>query len=376
MSRIARAIQVSAVAWLVLLAWPVYEQVHADPKPLELVVTLGALGVYVGMYVWLWLTRVPGRISWPTLLAVMSLIGIAIGLNLALRAEARWMLLFAYAVITPGFVLPARIGILMVVFTTAVGTLTFFVLQTKPPPDLSYPPLALDLNIALQGLLLGLGAAGVGQLVKTNSKLEAARAEIASLAIEAERQRFSRDLHDLLGHSLSLIALKAELAGRLVFQDASASAAEMRDVEQAARRALGEVREAVTGYRSSTLSAELDGARAALSAASIELAYKHAAGPLPADVEEVLSWALREGVTNLLRHSQARRCTISVSRRDGQAHLEIADDGRGSDMDRPSLGLGLRGLNERVSNRGGRLVAHALPGRGFRLAVSMPVAGS
>jgi two-component system sensor histidine kinase DesK len=210
--------------------------------------------------------------------------------------------------------------------------------------------------------------------------LRAARNELARLAVAEERLRFARDLHDLLGHSLSLIALKSELAGQLATTAPERAAAEMRDVEGVARTALHEVREAVAGYRQPSLASELRDAREILTAADIACAYDGASVSVPAAVEAVLAWTVREGVTNVIRHSRARHCTIRVTNEDGHAGVEVIDDGAGApavSASAPSAGgssgNGLAGLAERVAALDGRCEAGSRPEGGFRLSVVLPV---
>jgi two-component system sensor histidine kinase DesK len=163
-----------------------------------------------------------------------------------------------------------------------------------------------------------------------NMQLNEARAELARLAVAEERERFARDLHDLLGHSLSVIALKAELARRMLADGPHDAANEVAELEQVARTALTEVREAVSGYRQPTLDGELAGARMALSAAGIEADIQYARVPLDPAVEAVLAWAVREGATNVIRHSGARHCTLKISATLTDASVEVIDDGRGA----------------------------------------------
>ena len=219
-------------------------------------------------------------------------------------------------------------------------------------------------------MLVGFAAVAGRLLVEANQQLSQAREQIARLAVGEERLRFARDLHDLLGHSLSVIALKSELAGRLIKTTPGLAANEVEDIEQVARDALREVRDAVAGYRQPSLSAELAGAREALTAAGIELRAEGEHMPLPPAVEAVLAWALREGVTNVMRHSQAKRCNIRIFKKDGSAAVEVVDDGRGGT---PEPGSGLHGLRERVLERGGTLTAEPLPHEGFRLRVTVPL---
>jgi len=215
---------------------------------------------------------------------------------------------------------------------------------------------------------------------RANRELRAAREELAELAVGEERNRIARDLHDTLGHSLSLIALKSELARRLLPDDPARAAAEIADVEHVAREALASVRETVSGYRQPTLAIELAGARAALAAAGIVGDVEPAPDGLPRDVDAVLGWAVREGVTNVLRHSDAARARIRVVVDDHVQAVEVEDDGFGPDgaasEGRPAggpAGTGIAGLRERAATLGGSLEAGPLPGRGFRLRVAVPV---
>jgi two-component system sensor histidine kinase DesK len=223
----------------------------------------------------------------------------------------------------------------------------------------------------LNDLLVGFAAVAGCLLIEANQQLSQAREQIARLAVGEERLRFARDLHDLLGHSLSVIALKSELAGRLVKNTPGLAAHEVGDIEKVARDALREVRDAVAGYRQPTLAAELAGAGEALTAAGIEFHVDQDHAPLPPTVEAVLGWTVREGVTNVMRHSEATRCAIRITSKDSQATVEVVDNGRGGT---PEAGSGLRGLRERVLERGGTLTAEPLPHEGFRLRVTLPLA--
>ncbi len=208
-------------------------------------------------------------------------------------------------------------------------------------------------------------------LRERNAELTEARAELARTAVAQERERFARDLHDLLGHTLSVIALKAELAGRLLPDRPEQAATEVREVEQVARNALSEVRQAVSGYRQPTLDGELAGARMALAAAGIQAEVQRAQVALDPAVEAVLAWAVREGATNVIRHSGAKRCTMRISAGLTDAGVEVIDDGGGSRNGH--RGNGLAGLGERAEVLHGHVVAGGLPDGGFRLAVSIPV---
>src|ERR1700737_4711365 len=151
--------------------------------------------------------------------------------------------------------------------------------------------------------IVGLSVVAGRLLIDANRQLSLAREQIARLAVGKERLRFARDLHDLIGHSLSVIALKSELAGRLIKNKPGLAAHEVEDIDKVARDALREVREAVTGYRQPALAAELAGAHEALTVAGIDLHVDEDRTSLPPAVEAVLAWTVREGVTNVMRHS-------------------------------------------------------------------------
>ena len=228
----------------------------------------------------------------------------------------------------------------------------------------------LSLIGVLQLLLIGFGAIGIARLVGTIAELHAAREQLARMAVEQERARFARDVHDLMGHSLSVITLKGELASQLIDSAPEEARSEVRDIVRVARNALREVREAVSGYRQPTLASELAGAQAALAAAGIECQIEQSAGAMTAATEAVLAWTVREGATNVIRHSKARRCSVVLNRDDDDVRLDIVDDGAGGVA--PEAGNGLRGLGERVREQGGRLEAGPLPQQGFRLRVALP----
>ena len=190
-------------------------------------------------------------------------------------------------------------------------------------------------------------------------------------AADEERLRLARDLHDLLGHSLSLITIKSQLARRLLAPDDSPAAVEVADIERVARQSLQDVRHAVDGYRQPSFAAALVGAQAALDAAGIHSTIEQAVGTLPTGVDTALAWAVSEGVTNVIRHSRAAACSIRLTRDGGEARLEITDNGPQSGTNTP--GNGLRGLRERAAARGGRVDAGPLPQGGFRVQVSVPL---
>jgi two-component system sensor histidine kinase DesK len=218
-------------------------------------------------------------------------------------------------------------------------------------------------------LLIGVGNHMGAHAHSAGEKLRLADAEIEHLAKVAERERIARDLHDLLGHTLSLITLKAELARKLVDRDPQRAKEEMLDVERTSRAALADVREAISGYRGEGLAAELIRARKTLETAGIVVNSTIAELPLTPAQETVLALALREAVTNVVRHAQAQQCSVQLL---GDAHrctLEIADNGRGADTPE---GNGLRGMRERLEALGGSLERQTKAGT--RLVIQLPLA--
>ncbi|HEX4252381.1 MAG TPA: histidine kinase [Pseudonocardia sp.] len=195
--------------------------------------------------------------------------------------------------------------------------------------------------------------------------LRQARGEVRTLAVAGERARLARDLHDVLGHSLTTITVKTALARRLVESDAPKTRVleEIRDTEDLSRRALADIRSTVSGQRRMSLAVELVSARAALRAAGIEADLPHAVDDVLAGLEEPLAYVLREGVTNVVRHSGARHCTVRL----GARWLEVLDDGPGAGSPAGSPGNGLTGLTERLAAVHGSLTAGPLPTGGYRL---------
>lgn len=234
-----------------------------------------------------------------------------------------------------------------------------------------------------------------GRQRETEDRLGVAQDELTRLAVVEERARFSRDLHDVLGHSLTVVAMKSELAGRLAEADPARAGREMREVEQLAREALQGLRQAVSGYREADLDAELVSACSALRAAGIEATVPTSGGVVAQDVRSLFAWAVREGVTNVLRHAGASRVRVTLSR----TAVTIEDDGTGADLARPGpfrggadgragsggagvggagvggagaatlSGNGLRGMRERADAVGATVTTGRSPLGGFLLRV-------
>ncbi|MGJ6962417.1 sensor histidine kinase [Streptosporangium sp. G11] len=202
---------------------------------------------------------------------------------------------------------------------------------------------------------------------------EEGREAQARLAVTEERLRFSRDLHDLVGHSLSAIAVKSEVAAKLSGVDAARAAGEMDEVRALARQALREIRTAVRGYRTVDLDAELRAMTAVLEAGGIRCTLETPRDQVPEGTATLLAWVVREGTTNVLRHSSATGCRITITLREGGVVLEMTNDGVTGVAGRG--GTGLIGLSERVAAIGGTITAGPGGPGEFRLRAMVPLEG-
>ncbi|MFC5146202.1 sensor histidine kinase [Streptomyces aureoversilis] len=298
--------------------------------------------------------------------ALAALLSVAVVLSLTLGGA--WLVLFVYVCVASGAVLPTKLSRITIPLVT--GVLAGLGAMTPGAPEY----LAA---LVIPALLGGFAMVGVRQMAMTTRALREARATVAHLAANEERLRLARDLHDLLGHSLSLITLKSELAGRMLPDRPDQAAQQVADIERVSRQALVDVREAVSGFRRPTLEAELAGARTALAAAGIAADLARAATDhpdLPPDEEGALAWALREAVTNVVRHSAARRCEITLAEEGDELCLTVSDNGRGPRGGPP--GNGLTGLSERLHLADGRLETGPGPRGGFRLRAFVPLSRS
>ncbi|MGW5660255.1 sensor histidine kinase [Streptomyces sp. NPDC003758] len=355
--------------WLVFLSSPVHDLASGRHTTGGTAAGWLGLAAFVAVYLSL-LFRNMGRPYTRRFIGgiVVVLAALATLLNLTL-GPSNWLGLFVYVSVACGATLPLRTAYWAIPATGAVMALVGF--QGAAADEVE--------NLLLLVVLIGYAMTGVGQLVRTTIELRKARATVAQLAANEERLRLARDLHDLLGHSLSLITLKSELAGRMLPDHPEKAAQQVADIERVSRQALVDVREAVTGYRRPRLSAELAGAQVALTAAGVtaDIPTEPDLTGVAEESESVLAWALREAVTNVVRHSGAGRCTIEVLQRqtlDGRMlELSVEDDGSGGAGNGP--GNGLTGLTERLEKAGGTLEAGRVR-HGFRLVARVPVGAS
>jgi two-component system, NarL family, sensor histidine kinase DesK len=331
------------------------------------VVAVVAFGVqYVTIFAALSRTRRAGRSPepWWAVRALGS--SIALFLVAAFTVGQSSLAMFVFIAVQGVFILPRRTGMALAALLIVVEETLSRIVPGWAPVD------GLWISIALASVAVW----GITGMIERNVELARAQATIADLAVQTERARFARDLHDILGHSLTVLTVKAELAGRLVGIDPERAGQEIAEVEQLARHALADVRAAVSGYREATLPRELASARVALEAAGIVAELPGAVDDVPPERRELLAWAIREGVTNVVRHSKAGRAWVRLDRNG----VEIADDGVGPDVagtsplaeqgDRSDAREhGLAGLRERAAAAGGHVVVGRRDGGGFILRV-------
>ncbi len=316
----------------------------------ELPLTLLGLVVFLALYFRGWWLEDRRRL---TPIAGIALLGVLYApINFGANA------FFIFAAAFAGSLRPSRVALRSILVLTALAGLTGWWFQLSPMfwlPALIFTPL-------IGGLCLH------QQTVRSaNAQLRLSRQEVRRLARVAERERIARELHDLLGHTLSTITLKASLAARLAARDPTRAAAEMREVELISREATQEVRGAVAGYRTRSLEEELTSARTALEAAGVAFEVQGSVPSLAPIEEGVLALALREAVTNVVRHAEARRCKVIFSLDDDELRLEVADDGRGACGPE---GSGLLGMRERLASLGGKL--QRITDVGTRLIIRLP----
>lgn len=353
--------------WLIFLSSPVEDLVnggHTTGATLA-----GALGltVFVGVYLTL-VFRNMGRPFGPRVVLTLGGILGVLAPVLAYTLGGAWLGLFVYLSVAWGATLPLRVAY----WAIPASAVTMYLIGLHSDEGEAR-------GLVVLVLLIGFAMTGVGQLVRTTIELRKARATVAQLAANEERLRLARDLHDLLGHSLSLITLKSELAGRMLPGHPDKAAQQVADIEQVSRQALVDVREAVTGYRRPRLGVELAGTQVALTAAGVvaEIRAEPDLTGVPEEAEAALAWALREAVTNIVRHSGADKCLVQLAHcqtLDGPVlELCVEDNGSGGSGNGP--GNGLTGLTERLQKTGGTLEAGRIK-HGFRLVARVPTATS
>jgi two-component system, NarL family, sensor histidine kinase DesK len=360
-------------AWLIwlfamlgFLAYPVGDLVTRGLNQVLVALVLALLAVHAATWMrtmWLALaTTVPFRTIVPWLV-----VDTVVTSGLAFSLHGQFETLFIYASIAFAVSLPLRWTLPAIAASTAAALLV----DLPVPVDV---PLNGGVGSVLFGQLSFVFFLGLMMLFYRRSmllilELRRARQGLARLAVSEERLRIARDLHDLLGHSLTTISLKSQLALRLAGKDAQVSQ-EIADIHDVAQAALIDVRQTVTGYRRTRLADEVQRATALLRSAGITTHVDAQSTDLPPDIESLLGWIVREGCTNIVRHSRARHTRITLELSSCMAELAIEDDGIGGDF---HAGNGLTGLSERVLAANGSLSFEPPSRSGFRLLAQIPI---
>lgn len=364
----ARPLGTSRIGWLWAAVWLVYLAVpvrtawrHRDTVAgvVAVLALLAFAGGFAAYFAWMRAHRIrTGELHAGPVWAMLS--GMVLLLVIAAPGAGEDVVAGAvYVGVTAAMTLPARQVIAVVAALAAAAAVLPRVVPGWESLDGFIPEL----------LLATFAAYGVGQVLKRNIELAHARQQLVGLAVSQERERLARDVHDILGHSLTVVTMKAELAGRLLEEAAPApgldrARAEIADVETLARAALADVRATAAGTRTVSLPGELAAARRALETAGIAADLPIATDEVPASLRELFAWVVREGVTNVVRHSGARRCAVALD----AVSVEVRDDGRGAVP--AGGGSGLAGLRARAEAAGCRLVTGISPEGGFLLRVS------
>lgn len=343
------------LVWLVYLA----SQPAFDPEAglLDWLLVLLMIAAFLPVYFWTWTQEGEGgrRGLWGV--AGMALLGLSFS-----PLNAGSSSFFIYAAAAVGYLAPPRVAMRWVagLLALVVASATF--------SGVPWPYVLMSF-IFPGAMVLIIGGLNIFEAEKgrANAKLHLAHEEIERLAKVAERERIGRDLHDLLGHTLSVITLKSELASKLAQTDPERAEREMAEVAGVSRGALKEVREAVRGLREGGLMGEVEGAKRALSAAGVAFSYHAEPFPLSPAQESTLALALREAVTNVVRHAHATRCTARLARQGEMVTLTVEDDGCAEPAPE---GTGLAGMRERAEALGGSFRRRL--GDGTRLTVSLP----
>lgn len=351
---------VLSCVWLLYLIDPLSDLL-GDPHPTwERVVGLALSAVFVfayGFTIYSGFARMHGARRWGLALFPAGLLAIALVMSSFVGSSAATYVIFAVAgaiVVWPPLA-TTQLSVLAVLWVSWIL------------PWLLGEPASIELGIimaAVAGLMFV-----IRRMQGQEAVIRRAHEDLAALAVDAERARFSRDLHDIVGHSLTAIIVKAELARKLAERRPENVAPEVSDIERLARETLEDVRRTVAGYREVTLAGELASARSVLAAAGIAADLPHAVDEVPGELRVLFGWVVREGVTNVVRHSRARSCRVELT----ATSVEVIDDGRGGTA---GPGTGLTGLRERVAALGGTLTATSEESGGFRLRAVVPEAVS
>ena len=346
------------------LVWPAVDTYQQGGLAgTSLLLAIAAVVAYSLLYGWFCIYGYRFRDAWVPIADATLLTLLAVALDHLTGSAANNYFLIPLLVV--GFGLMPRLAVIAIGVIGLTNLIDQLILLKAPVGEVVLQSVLIIPAIAI----FGGGAIGLRYMLRTLAELRRARVEIAQHAADQERTRIARDLHDVIGHSLSVITLKGEVATRLL-PEGTPGADEVRDMLGLSREALQEVRQVVSGYRQPTLANELMAARVALHAASIDFEVMQKVGALDRESEAVLGWVIREATTNVIRHSGAKHCSVALSREDGFLMIEVLNDGWR--VPQAPSGNGLRGLEERLATLGGTLDATALPTAGFRLRATIP----
>lgn len=341
------------LVWLIYVPFYFISWLYRKPGQIEIAASLAGAAAFLVLFVMIWRRR--GQpVLWQV--AVMFCLGLALS-----PFNTGWSVYTIYAMSFAARMTSRRMAIRTMIALEAI--------LIAMGPLLHNHGWSAWLSGVIFGAIVGFAGLMQADMERKNQELAVAHEEVRALATTAERERISRDLHDLLGHTLTLVAVKAELAARLVSRDAEAAEREMQAVAAAAREALGEVRTAVVGMRGASLAFELDKARQALAAANVQADISALTTDGHPAQEAVLAMALREAVTNVIRHSNATRCEIRLEPSETSLVLTVADDGVGGKI---AEGSGLKGMRARLAAIGGSLKIKS-DKRGARLVATAPL---
>jgi two-component system, NarL family, sensor histidine kinase DesK len=339
--------------WLVFLSFFFFQPFLDHAGLTEWLITLVASTGFVVMYFAIFWSEPP--------LSYLLLVGMAaMGFGLARVNQASFVfIIFSSSFIPWVFSTARRAALALGALLAAIGIDAYFFHAHS--------------GFWVTAFVVSLGVAGsnihFAEKVRADVKLRMAQEEVEHLAKVAERERIARDLHDVLGHTLSLIIVKSTLAGKLVDKYPQKAKSEIADIEKVSREAMAEIRGTLRGYSTYKLTEEFDRARAALDSAGVALQADMAEISLSPAQESVLAMITREAVTNVVRHAHARQCRLRLAASNRDCILEIQDDGQGG---LEAEGNGLRGMRERIEALGGKLERDS--SRGTKLRFKFPLA--
>lgn len=357
-------VPIAMLGYLVFLFVPMlgraFPEVGTFNVPFNLGATLASLVAFLPLYFYVFRRSAPGK-----LLAVLTIFALACVL-LPWNAYANTYVIYAASLLAVLSIrLPVRVALL-------AAMLLVFGLRMYLLWPFSYVAFGIGFTVLISASVFTSNYFMI-EREKKRAQLEASQDEVRRIAAFAERERIGRDLHDLLGHTLSMIALKADLAARLAMRDGDAASTEMREVARIAREALNEVRQAVSGIRSALIAAELASAKVLLEVDGVAVNAQMDAVALSSEYECAFAMTLREAATNVQRHADARNFEVVLRSDQHDVVLELIDDGQGGAI---KPGNGLSGMRERLEGLGGRLQLQSEAGKGARVIAKLPLKGA